>query len=275
MVPASLGPFPRLNPEFVVRANPDLIMMGNRSMQAMVPYPGWDFHASAVREQRLCVFGPGDSDVVVRPGPRMAEAARIMAQCINDKMARTPRRHRLCLHLSPASSAIDLPTGSASRRAAWPPCRPHGLLAVAGSWPLLAVLLTGLGASVGSTGFDSVLRLARRPCGLPASCGTFACRARLGAWLAGALLGLSGAVAQGLFRNPLADPYLLGSASGASLGVAVAMALFGVSPVPAQWLAKHGHHGGMAFVGAAGAVLLTLLLAQVACSTPCACCWPG
>ena len=47
----------------------------------------------------------------------------------------------------------------------------------------------------------------------------------LGAWLAGALLGLSGALAQGLFRNPLADPYLLGSASGASLGVAVALAL--------------------------------------------------
>ena len=41
----------------------------------------------------------------------------------------------------------------------------------------------------------------------------------LGAWLAGALLGLAGAVAQGLFRNPLADPFLLGSASGASLGV--------------------------------------------------------
>src|SRR6478672_5742580 len=51
----------------------------------------------------------------------------------------------------------------------------------------------------------------------------------LGAWLAGALLGLAGAVAQGLFRNPLADPYLLGSASGASLGVAVALAMFGVS----------------------------------------------
>ena len=47
----------------------------------------------------------------------------------------------------------------------------------------------------------------------------------LGAWLAGALLGLSGALAQGLFRNPLADPYLLGSASGASLGVAIALAL--------------------------------------------------
>ena len=48
----------------------------------------------------------------------------------------------------------------------------------------------------------------------------------LGAWTAGALLGLAGALAQGLFRNPLADPYLLGSASGASRvsqGRAVAM----------------------------------------------------
>ena len=47
----------------------------------------------------------------------------------------------------------------------------------------------------------------------------------LGAWLAGALLGLAGALAQGLFRNPLADPYLLGSASGAALGVALTLAL--------------------------------------------------
>ncbi len=89
IVTASLGPFPRLNPEFVVRANPDLIMMGNRSMQGMVPYPGWDT-LKAVREQRVCVYGPDDSDTVVRPGPRMAEAARLMAQCINEKMARKP-----------------------------------------------------------------------------------------------------------------------------------------------------------------------------------------
>ena len=38
----------------------------------------------------------------------------------------------------------------------------------------------------------------------------------LGAFLVGALLGLAGAVAQGLFRNPLAEPYLLGSSSGAA-----------------------------------------------------------
>lgn len=84
VVPASLGPFPRLNPEYVVRANPDLIMIGNRSMQAMVPYPGWA-SMRAIRDDRICVFGPGDSDVVVRPGPRMAEAARIMARCLTEK----------------------------------------------------------------------------------------------------------------------------------------------------------------------------------------------
>lgn len=81
VVPAALGPFPKLNPEFVVRANPDLIMIGNRSMQAMAPYPGWS-SIKAVRDKRICVFGVADSDVVVRPGPRMAEAARLMAACL-------------------------------------------------------------------------------------------------------------------------------------------------------------------------------------------------
>jgi iron complex transport system permease protein len=83
----------------------------------------------------------------------------------------------------------------------------------------------------------------------------------LGAWLGGALLGLAGAVAQGLFRNPLADPYLLGSASGASLGVGVYLSLWGGS----AW-AMSGWLGlgltGAAFVGAVLAVVLTLLLAR-------------
>lgn len=83
----------------------------------------------------------------------------------------------------------------------------------------------------------------------------------MGAWLGGALLGLAGAVAQGLFRNPLADPYLLGSASGASLGVGVYLSLFGGS----AW-AMNGWLGlgltGAAFVGAVLAVVLTLLLAR-------------
>ncbi len=43
--------------------------------------------------------------------------------------------------------------------------------------------------------------------------------------LAGSALGSSGAAYQGVFRNPLADPYLLGVASGAGLGAVVALSL--------------------------------------------------
>ena len=83
----------------------------------------------------------------------------------------------------------------------------------------------------------------------------------LGAWLGGALLGLAGAVAQGLFRNPLADPYLLGSASGASLGVGVYLSLFGGSAwAMSAWLGLG--LTGAAFVGAVLAVVLTLVLAR-------------
>ena len=125
---------------------------------------------------------------------------------------------------------------------------------------LASVCLLLLGVSVGSTGFDSVLDLRRDPQAL-LIVSEIRLPRTLGAWLAGALLGLAGAVAQGLFRNPLADPYLLGSASGASLGVAMAMALFGISPLATHWLARIGLTGA-AFVGAVLAVLLTLLLAK-------------
>lgn len=84
VVTADLGPFPRLNPEYVVRARPEVIMVGNRSMQPMVMYPGWQ-SLPAVRQDRICVFGPEESDIVVRPGPRMAEAARLMARCLAEK----------------------------------------------------------------------------------------------------------------------------------------------------------------------------------------------
>ena len=80
----------------------------------------------------------------------------------------------------------------------------------------------------------------------------------LGACLAGALLGLAGAVAQGLFRNPLADPYLLGSASGASLGVALGMVMLSQLDV-SPWLVRAGVTG-MAFMGAWLAVALSLML---------------
>jgi len=93
----------------------------------------------------------------------------------------------------------------------------------------------------------------------------------IGAWLTGALLGLAGATAQGLFRNPLADPYLLGAASGASLGVVLvltagALAGRGISLATADLLARAGLVGA-AFAGAWLGVLLTLVLAKGAQQT--------
>ena len=81
VVPPELGPFPRLNPEFVLRAQPGLIMVSNRTGQPLALYPGWQ-NLAAVKAGRLCEFGPDQSDVLIRPGPRMAEAARIMADCL-------------------------------------------------------------------------------------------------------------------------------------------------------------------------------------------------
>ncbi|SFU52472.1 iron complex transport system substrate-binding protein [Polaromonas sp. YR568] len=84
IVPAKLGPFPKLNPEFIVRANPDLIMVGQRSADGLQARPGWQ-SIRALREQRVCIFPTEEANVLVRPGPRMAEAARLMANCLAGK----------------------------------------------------------------------------------------------------------------------------------------------------------------------------------------------
>lgn len=89
----------------------------------------------------------------------------------------------------------------------------------------------------------------------------------LGAWSAGALLGLAGAIAQGVFRNPLADPYLLGSATGAALGVTVSLLVTDASLTSLAWLGQVGLTGA-AFVGACAGVALTLGLSRGVLQTP-------
>jgi iron complex transport system permease protein len=104
----------------------------------------------------------------------------------------------------------------------------------------------------------------------------------LGAWLVGALLGLAGAIAQGLFRNPLADPYLLGTAAGSSLAVvavltaAAALGAAGAGAPDAGIADMAGPSGAglglqaladlglaaAAFCGAALGMLLTLTLSR-------------
>jgi iron complex transport system permease protein len=120
-----------------------------------------------------------------------------------------------------------------------------GLLILSAVLVLLGTLLGSIGASWNMAGSDQTVLFDIR---LPRS---------LGAYLAGALLGLAGGIAQSLFRNPLADPYLLGSASGALLGVGsiLCFAYLGNS-----WLDIIGLNGG-AFFGALIGVLASLLLA--------------
>ena len=82
VIDAKLGPFPRINPEYVVKADPDVLMAGERSWKNGVPeYPGWA-QMRAVRAGAICRFTPEQSDILIRPGPRMAEAAHIMARCL-------------------------------------------------------------------------------------------------------------------------------------------------------------------------------------------------
>ena len=88
----------------------------------------------------------------------------------------------------------------------------------------------------------------------------------LGAALVGALLGLAGALAQGLFRNPLAEPYLLGSSAGAGLCMALMLTIGLPWAVAEGWWARMGLTGA-AFVGALGGVSLTLVLARGATHT--------
>jgi iron complex transport system substrate-binding protein len=81
IVPAKLGPFPMLNPEFVVRADPDVIMVGDINFAGMEGRPGWD-KLRAIKAKHVCIFTQVESDMLVRPGPRMADGAHLMADCL-------------------------------------------------------------------------------------------------------------------------------------------------------------------------------------------------
>ncbi len=88
----------------------------------------------------------------------------------------------------------------------------------------------------------------------------------LSAVVVGASLGASGAAMQGLLRNPLADPYLLGIASGASLGATVASLIGGrlgaaFAEMPFASMGLSNLVPLFAFAGAVAATLITVLLA--------------
>ncbi|WP_041193152.1 ABC transporter substrate-binding protein [Candidatus Symbiobacter mobilis] len=81
IVPAKLGAFPKLNPEYVLRADPDVLILGYRSLGNLGDRPGWR-RMRAVGKNRVCTLTGEDLDVVVRPGPRLGEGAQVLARCL-------------------------------------------------------------------------------------------------------------------------------------------------------------------------------------------------
>jgi iron complex transport system substrate-binding protein len=88
IVSASMGAFPRLNPEFVVRASPDWVMGPSNAVNRMPSRPGWA-GMRALKPSRSCPFLPEAYDAIVRPGPRLGEASQRIAQCLTNS-ARSP-----------------------------------------------------------------------------------------------------------------------------------------------------------------------------------------
>lgn len=144
---------------------------------------------------------------------------------------------------------------------------------------LLGVALVGsmlLASALGAVGIDplNIVKMALKKIGLfdfqptwQAAEETILFQIRLPRVVAGALVGAAlasaGVLFQGLLRNPMADPYIIGTSAGAALGATLAMLLplsvafygFGLVPVAA-------------FVGALIAVFLVYNLARVGGKTP-------
>jgi iron complex transport system permease protein len=130
-------------------------------------------------------------------------------------------------------------------------------------------LVAGVGlGNVGVPFGDTVAILAHRLLGLPvdvrwpASAETIVLELRLPrvltAMAVGAALSIAGATYQGLLRNPLADPYVLGTASGAALGAAVALLI----PVQLAVLGFGLVHV-LAFAGALAAVAVVYRVSRL------------
>lgn len=130
------------------------------------------------------------------------------------------------------------------------------------AWAAVTVLLMAVSLGVGTSSIRTSLEWLMSP---DAASNVVLWHIRLpraiGAWFAGALLGLGGAIAQGLFRNPLAEPYLLGSASGAALGVTLGLLAADASLSGLAWTGALGVTG-CAFAGACLAIALTLALSR-------------
>jgi iron complex transport system substrate-binding protein len=81
IVTPDLGPFPMLNPEYVVRHDPDVIFVASAEAPHLTERPGWD-QIRAVKQQHVCSFSPEVRNTIVRPGPRVADGMQALEACL-------------------------------------------------------------------------------------------------------------------------------------------------------------------------------------------------
>jgi iron complex transport system substrate-binding protein len=85
IIPAELGPFPRINPELVVQKNPQVIVLTHPEVAAIRNRPGWA-GVSAVKNNRICAFGGEAADLLSRPGPRVAQGLKLLIECFHPNL---------------------------------------------------------------------------------------------------------------------------------------------------------------------------------------------
>jgi hypothetical protein len=229
--------YPVLSVEFIIEADPDLIFYTNccgDTPETIAARPGWDSIA-AVETGAMYEL---DDDLASRWGPR----TRRVLPDRGCGARRTVRRMSLPVlapsRVRPAVAVGGMVGARGSAAGGGVLIGPAGL-PVRAALSALFEWLPGVDAPDISSAHRSILFSWRLP------------RVVLGA-LVGGCLAMSGAAYQGVFRNPLADPFLLGAAAGAGLGATVAIT------TGARFI------GLAAFAGAIVAVAIAYLLGRAA-----------
>ena len=226
--------YPHISQEVLFARNPEVILAPTTEAEPVTvewlrTRPGWN-NLRAVRNNRIYLI---DGDLISRCGPRLVDALEVMAR------AALPRsfRHR---HRSSAWSSRYW-RGAATVKA---PAITLGLLAAI----LVASAVLSLGVGAVSIPAGRVMQILVEPpvSGAGAIDVTIVWELRLPrlllAGLIGGGLGAAGAGYQGLFRNPLADPFVIGASSGSALGATLAIvaglreSVFGMGAVSAAAL---------------------------------------
>lgn len=118
------------------------------------------------------------------------------------------------------------------------------------SIPLSETIAYFLGSPVENVAYENIIEKIRLPKAIAAS-------------LAGAALSVAGLMMQTLFRNPLADPFVLGINSGASLGVAIVVMALGSSGVMMSSGLSFGGNIGLVMASAIGGCAIMMLVLQI------------